>query len=335
MRWDGPGKLVSRRPAWIVVIWLGLAAGVGIFSPNLTKLAAEGQANMLPSDAESLRAAALVKESWPDQAFDAMAVAVLYRAEGLTEADRQFALRLARKFEEAGRPKEMVHVLGPGSEPEIAARLESPDKTVSLVAATLSSSFVAPVSQDAVAWMERQANRSDLGVPPGLTVRWTGDAVIGRDYMANVQTSLDRAAVATVVLLLIVLLFVYRSFWLALVPLATIGVSLVISRGALAWMMLAGWELSPLVELFLIAILFGTGTDFCLFLSWRFAEHLNTNNPAGSMRVTLSRSMTPLVTSAGTIIIGMLLMGTTKFKLFSSTGPERRLEPGAGTPGHA
>lgn len=122
MRWDGPGKLVSRRPAWIVVIWLGLAAGVGIFSPNLTKLAAEGQANMLPSDAESLRAAALVKESWPDQAFDAMAVAVLYRAEGLTEADRQFALRLARKFEEAGRPKEMVHVLGPGSEPEESRR---------------------------------------------------------------------------------------------------------------------------------------------------------------------------------------------------------------------
>ena len=152
-------------------------------------------------------------------------------------------------------------------------------------------------------------------------MRWTGDAVIGRDYMANVQTSLDRAAVATVVLLLCVLLAVYRSVWLALVPLVSIGASLIISRGILAWMMLAGWELSPLVELFLIAILFGTGTDFCLFLSWRYAEHLNPNNPAGSMAVTLSRSFSALVTSAGTIIIGLLLMGTTKFKLFSSTGP--------------
>ena len=145
--------------------------------------------------------------------------------------------------------------------------------------------------------------------------------MIGRDYMANVQTSLDRAAVATVVLLLFVLLAVYRSFWLALVPLVTIGVSLVISRGLLAWMMLAGWELSPLVELFLIAILFGTGTDFCLFLSWRYAEHLNPDNPSGSMGMTLARSFRALVTSAGTIIIGLLLMGTTKFKLFSSTGP--------------
>jgi RND superfamily putative drug exporter len=321
MRWDGPGTFVSRKPGWIVGTWLLIAAGVGIFSPNLTRLAAEGQAKMLAADSESLRAALLVKESWPDQAYDAMAVAVLYRAEGLTDADRQFALRLARKFEESARPREMAHVLGPQSEPEIAARLESPDKTVSLVAVTLSSSFVAPITHDAVAWMNRQATSPVLEVPAGLAIRWTGDAVIGRDYMANVQTSLDRAAVATVVLLMIVLLIVYRSFWLALVPLATIGVSLIIARGALAWMMLAGWELSPLVELFLIAILFGTGTDFCLFLSWRYAEHLNPNNPTGSMRVTLSRSMTPLVTSAGTIIIGLLLMGTTKFKLFSSTGP--------------
>ena len=185
----------------------------------------------------------------------------------------------------------------------------------------LSSSFVAPVSHEVVGWMERQVKESGLSPPAGLEIRWTGDAVIGRDYMANVQTSLDRAAVATVVLLLCVLLAVYRSFWLALVPLVTIGAALVISRGILAWMMLAGWELSPLVELFLIAILFGTGTDFCLFLSWRYAEHLNPNNPAGSMRVTLARSFTALVTSAGTIIIGLLLMGTTQFKLFSSTGP--------------
>ena len=123
--------------------------------------------------------------------------------------------------------------------------------------------------------------RRERRPPPGLELRWTGDAVIGRDYMAQVQTSLDRAAAATVVLLLIVLLVVYRSFWLALVPLATIGVSLVDRAGLLAWMSLAGWEISSLVELFLVAILFGTGTDFCLFLSWRFAEHFNPGNPAG------------------------------------------------------
>jgi RND superfamily putative drug exporter len=318
---DAMRTFVTRRPGWVVMIWLAAVMVVGCLSPNLTKLAAEGQAKILASGAESRRAAELVAQSWPDEAYEAMAVAMLHRPGGLTAADREYAMRLSKRFEGADRPSQVVRVLGPTSIPEIAQRMVSHDGTTALVAASLSTSFVAPVTEDVVAWMKRQVSSAELALPGGLELRWTGDAVIGGDYMANVQTSLDRAAIATVVLLMIVLLAVYRSFWLALVPLVTIGVSLLIARGALAWMILAGWEVSSLVELFLIALLFGTGTDFCLFISWRYAEHLNPSNPAGSMRVTLARSFRALVTSAGTIIIGLLLMGTTRFKLFSSTGP--------------
>ena len=84
-----------------------------------------------------------------------------------------------------------------------------------------------------------------------------------------------------------VLLAVYRSVLLALVPLSTIGVGLLISRGVLAWMTVVGWDMSPLVELFLVVILFGCGTDFCLLVSWRFGENWNRANPAGAMRTTL------------------------------------------------
>ena len=94
-----------------------------------------------------------------------------------------------------------------------------------------------------------------------------------------------------------------------------------ISRSVLAWMTLAGWEVSPLVELFLVALLFGCGTDFCLFVSWRFGEHWDADDPARAMRVALERSSATLLTSAGTVIVGLSLMGTTRFKLFSSTGP--------------
>ena len=86
-------------------------------------------------------------------------------------------------------------------------------------------------------------------------------------------------------------------------------------------MTLAGWEVSPLVELFLVALLFGCGTDFCLFVSWRFGEHWDAGDPARAMRVALERSSSTLLTSAGTVIVGLSLMGTTRFKLFSSTGP--------------
>jgi RND superfamily putative drug exporter len=300
---------------------MALALAVGLLAPNLTRLAAEGQAKMLPRDAECLRAAEMVGQAWPEQAYESMAVVALHRRDGLTAVDLAYARRLAARFERADRPRDVLRVLGPLSQPEIADRMVSSDRTTQLIALPLAKTFVAPASHEAVAWLQAEATRPGLRAPAGLDLCWTGDAVIGRDYMANVQTSLDRAAVATVILLLIVLLAVYRSFWLALVPLLTIGISLVITRGLLAWMNLAGWEISPLVELFLVALLFGCGTDFCLFVSWRYGEHFDAADPAGAMRLTLHSSWMALVTSAGTVITGLSLMGATRFKLFSSTGP--------------
>ncbi len=322
MALEGIKLLSSRRPGLVVMTWLGIAVLVGVLSPDLTRLAAEGQARMLAGGAESRVAAEVVRQCWPDQSYESMIVAALDRPSGLTDADRQYAARLERRFGATGRPGEVLRVIGPESAPEIAERLVSPDGTVALVAVSLSTSFVAPVTHQVVSWARAQA-AAEPGHPSGLDIRWTGDAVIGRDYMAAVKTSLDRAALATIVLLLIVLMVVYRSFWLSLVPLVTIGISVVIARGLLAWTILAGWEVSSLVELFLIAILFGTGTDFCLFLSWRFAEQLERSgaDPVVAMRRTLGRSFHALATSAGTIIVGLMLMGTTKFKLFSSTGP--------------
>ena len=313
----------SRRPGWTIGIWLALAVVVGLAAPNLTRLAAEGQSKLLGADAESHRAAELVKACWPDQAYESMAVAALYRPGGLTPADHRLAASLAHRFETAKRPGPILRVLGPDSQPEIAERLVSEDGEMSLVVVPLDVANVSPAADLTIQWLQNQAEEVMRETPPadGLKLLWTGDATLGRDYMHQVQVSLDRAAVVTVFLLLIVLLLVYRSFWLALVPLTTIALSLIISRGVLAWLNGVGWQISPLVELFLVALLFGTGTDFCLFLSWRFGEHFNPRNPAGVMRATLSRSFVPLVTSAGTIIVGLMLMGVTKFKLFSTTGP--------------
>jgi RND superfamily putative drug exporter len=315
--------LLSRMPGWIVGAWVGLALVVGLTAPNLTRLAAEGQSKLLGKASESRRAAELVRQAWPDQAYESTVVLALHRPGKLSAADEQFTERLAQRFDAGDRPRDVLRVLGPSARPEIAERLRSRDGTVSLLVMPLDSAHVSPTAHESIAWLQAKARELSRESPEtaGLELRWTGDAVIGRDYMAQVQASLDRAAVATVLLLLLVLLLVYRSFFLALVPMITIGISLIIARGLLAWLCLAGWEISPLVELFLVAILFGTGTDFCLFLSWRFAEHFNPRNAPGVMKLTMTRSFLPLVTSAGTIMVGLLLMGTTKFKLFSTTGP--------------
>ena len=188
---------ITSRPGWVVALWFAAAVAVGLCAPNLTRLAAEGQGKLLGKDAESLRAAEELSLAWPDQAYESLVVAALYRADGLTATDIGYAKRLARRIEGRDRPRAVLRVLGPDSAPEVAERLFSRDRTVVLVAAPLSTSFVAPATHEAVAWLQSQARADQLDLPDGLVVRWAGDALIGRDYMSNVQTSLDRAAVAT------------------------------------------------------------------------------------------------------------------------------------------
>ena len=197
---------VTRRPGWFVGFWVLLAAFVGLAAPDLTRIAAEGQAHLADEDSESSRGARMIRDAWPDQAYESQVVVALSRPSGLKPQDHAFARRLADRFESLeGRPTSILRVLGPTSRPAVADRLISKDKTLELVVTQTDSSFVAPSTELAVAWLQDQAAQPDLTTPAGLDVRWTGDAVIGRDYMRNVQTSLDRAALATVVLLLGVL----------------------------------------------------------------------------------------------------------------------------------
>src|SRR3954470_24926646 len=113
---DSLRSLVSGRPGWLVFFWFTLAIAVGLLSPDLTRLAAEGQANLLTGAAsESLRTAIEVGRDWPDQYYEALAVAGLPRPGGLTGANHDFARRLSDRITGPGRPGEVLRVVGPRS----------------------------------------------------------------------------------------------------------------------------------------------------------------------------------------------------------------------------
>src|SRR5207302_780976 len=68
--------------------------------------------------------------------------------------------------------------------------------------------------------------------PPELYV--TGPAGVGRDLLSASFSSLDQTTLATVVLVLAILLFVYRAPLLALVPLVTIALSVWVALSLLS-----------------------------------------------------------------------------------------------------
>ena len=91
-------SMVIRRPAWVVVLWVAVAGAMSFFAPDLTRLAAEGQANLLGRDAESKDAGEALRRAWPDQAYESLVVAALQRSGGLAAVDLGYATRLAKRI---------------------------------------------------------------------------------------------------------------------------------------------------------------------------------------------------------------------------------------------
>src|SRR5207245_3075370 len=128
---------------------------------------------------------------------------------------------------------------------------------------------------------------------------------------------------ATVVLVVVVLLLVYRAPLLALVPLATIAVSVWVSLQLLAMLtQVPGVHLVNVARIFAIVILYGSGTDYCLFLISRYQEELALGHDGPqALQRSIGNVGGALAASAGPVICGLGLMGFAEFAKVRCAGP--------------
>jgi len=134
---------------------------------------------------------------------------------------------------------------------------------------------------------------------------------------------LDGTTVATILLVVVVLLCVYRSPLLAIIPLLTIAVSVWVALQLMALLTLVpGVHLVNVSKVFAIVIVYGAGTDYCLFLISRYREELEGGaNLAGALRLSVGAVGGSLAASAGTVICGLGMMGFAEFAKVRCAGP--------------
>jgi len=243
------GHLVIRLRFALLVAWIAAAAAAYLLAPSLEDVGTADETSFLPRDVESMQARDLLATAFPADASSGTATLVASRLGGLSEADRAYLGSLGDWILGPSAPS-AVHDVVAGVQsadrrPELASLFRSADGVVELAQVQLS---VAPFQRSANDAVDAIRERIDGTLPAGLRVDVTGPAGLGRDYLAAVAEGTDRTTLVTLVLVIVILLLIYRSPVTALVPLVTIGVAFLVSRGILGVLAQAGWKIPSLVD---------------------------------------------------------------------------------------
>lgn len=211
-------------------------------------------------------------------------------------------------------------------------KLKGREATARLIVLHLDTEFLAIENIELFEIVQKELKAVEAWSAPletsGLELGLSGAAAVGSDLLLASADSVKNTEWFTLVLVTLILITVYRSPLLVIVPLVTIGVSLDIALHSLALLSQFEWpggtalSLFKTTKIFIVVILFGAGTDFCLFLIARLRENVEKfPNHSEAVAQSLNQVRTALTASALTTILGLGTMCFASFGKLSNSGP--------------
>jgi putative drug exporter of the RND superfamily len=158
----------------------------------------------------------------------------------------------------------------------------------------------------------------------GLRGQLTGSAAISVDQAASFNRAEKIISIATVLLILCLLALVFRSVIIAFLPLVVVGfVHQMASSLTACFAQWFGFSVSTELAPLLIVVMFGVGTDYIVFLLFRYREQLaKGEDPHESLMVALCRAGEVIASAAITVMLAFAAL------LIATIGQLRSLAPG-------
>jgi RND superfamily putative drug exporter len=305
------GRAVSHHPIWTIVVWVIAVAAIIATAPALPSNS--DQSSFLPKDYESIEAATVQKEAFP-QAFTPAAIVLYERADGkdLTAAD---SANIKKITAELGKKKiDEVQKVVPG--------VPSKDGKYDMALVQMREQSTG-LPEQADAAKELRKDSKELAAEDGLKAKVGGGAAQNLDQQDSAKKGDQLIFFGTFLIILVALLIIFRSPLIAILPLVLIGVVAGAANGLIAFATkLFDLEANSSVSAILIVVLFGVGTDYVLFLLFRYRERLRLGEDRKeAMTNAVGRVGEAIAASAGVVMIAFLAL------TFSSVGFLRQMGP--------
>jgi RND superfamily putative drug exporter len=263
---DRLARFVVARRSWVIAAWLLAALVIVPLSPKLGDVTNSDESSFLPGSYESAQAAELGRTAFPEQS-GATALIVFTRKDGkaLTAADQGVAATISREIASAG----IDRVQGV----QTGAEQVSPDEKVLLARVSFQGTSGEQAVLDAAESVREKTAQSlqSSSLQAGLT----GDAAIKLDDRDAHGTAEKTVGIATISIILVLLLVMFRSPVAALLPILSIALVFLTASSLIALVAQSlGFDVSPDLPPLLTVVLFGIGTDYILFTLFRYRERL-------------------------------------------------------------
>ncbi|MFJ4406071.1 MMPL family transporter [Streptomyces sp. NPDC088910] len=290
----------------MLALWVGVLAVAIPLSARLGDVQRDSVVDYLPNSADSTRAAKIQASLPGGETTDI--VVVYHRDGGLTAADRATA---ARQTAEIARTNRLT-----GDTPRAV-----PSKDGTTLMYPMSTTAPGQDSQARTDFVDGVRDVAKGG--SGLTVKVGGQGALDTDS-AEVYSALGGPLLYTTVLVVAVLLIlIYRSPVLWLIPLICAGAADVLSMAVTYGLNQAfGVTVSGQSSGVMTILVFGVGTDYALLLVARYREELRrTERPYDAMRTALRKAAPAVLASAGTVAAGMLCLLAADLNSSRGMGP--------------
>ena len=307
--------VVTAHPWAVIASWAVITVAVLGASVPLSRFTSTNDSAFLPPSYQSVRAQDVADRSFPSLAGASGTIAVTRAHRGpLTAKDQATVASLAARLD-------ADHLRAVGSV-STSPFLVSPNRRVQIIQVTFTGQIAAPATNGAVAAIRSQSSRLLAGT--GLVAGLTGTAAISVDSTAEFSHAETIIDVATVAIILVLLALVFQSVIIAILPLVVIAIVHQVAQALTAdladWF---GYQVGSVMAPLLIVVMFGVGTDYFVFLVFRFRERWAAgDSPTGALRFAVVRAGTVIVSAAATVMAAFATL------LVSSLGELRTLAPG-------
>lgn len=311
-------RIIHRLAVPIVLLWIGLVVVLSIFVPSLEKVGKDHTVSLSPNDAESMVAMKRVGKVFHEFNTDSSVMIVLEGDQPLDDKAHHYYDELIRRL--SADTKHVQHIQDFWGDPLTAAGSQSPDGKAAYVQLNLAGNQGESLANESVEAVREIVD--SVAAPPGVKAYVTGAAALTADQSTSGDKGVKKVTMITFLVIIVMLLFVYRSIVQVLLVLVMVGIELMAARQVVAFLghyNIIGLSTFAVNLLVLMAI--AASTDYAIFVLGRYQEARGLGEDREKAFYTMFHGTAHVVLGSGLTIAGaMYCLSFTRLPYFQTLG---------------